>query len=600
MVATRLTAVLTGLGGVGKTQLAAHFARQQWAAGEVDLLVWVSATSRERIVAGYADAAAAVVGAGSDAERAAQRLLDWLEDTGRRWLVVLDDVVDPADVRGLWPPHAHGRTVVTTRRRDAVLSESGRATIDVGTFTPAAAVEYLHHRLGGDERLLDHAGELAADLGFLPLALAQAASYLRDRRLTCAQYRSRFADRRRRLTDLMPESGAMPDEHRATVAVTWSVSVDLADTLNPTGLSRPLMDLASMLDPNGIPTTVLTCPPALAYLARSRTAGDAMPDADLAVDGLWCLHRLSLALVAAWAEPERDPLLAQQLRANAIALRATAGDTLFHPHAHPVLFRVGESTGQAGLITAARDYFESLHADCRRILGPDHPDAFTARRHEARWRGTAGDPTEAANSLADLVRDYQRTFGPDHPDTLTARNHMARWQGGAGDPAGAAATLADPLHDVQRVHGPDHHDTLTTRHILARWRGTAGDPTGAVAALAELLEDYLRVLGPDHPDTMAARHNLAYWSGEAGDPAGAATAFADLLPDYIHLFGADHPDTLMTRHHHLHWRAASGDAASAVTGYQTLLADYRRVLGPDHPDTHVVIQSLTRWQDVTQ
>jgi hypothetical protein len=53
-----LAQVLAGMGGVGKTQLAAAHARQAWRDG-AGLLAWVSASSRDAIVAAYADAARA-------------------------------------------------------------------------------------------------------------------------------------------------------------------------------------------------------------------------------------------------------------------------------------------------------------------------------------------------------------------------------------------------------------------------------------------------------------------------------------------------------------------------------------------------------------
>jgi integrase len=126
-----LCQVMSGLGGVGKTQLAAARARQLWEAGELDLLVWVSAASRSAIVATYAQAHTAVTGVEvADAEQAASSLLAWLASTERTWLVVLDDLTDPGDLRGLWPPNVTaGRTIVTTRRRDAALAGSGRTLI---------------------------------------------------------------------------------------------------------------------------------------------------------------------------------------------------------------------------------------------------------------------------------------------------------------------------------------------------------------------------------------------------------------------------------------------------------------------------------------
>ena len=104
-------------GGTGKTQLAVYLAESLWRARQVELLVWVTATSRASVLASYAQAFADRAGTApaGDAETAAARLVGWLATTGQRWLVVLDDVTAPADLEGLWPQGPAGRVVVTTR-----------------------------------------------------------------------------------------------------------------------------------------------------------------------------------------------------------------------------------------------------------------------------------------------------------------------------------------------------------------------------------------------------------------------------------------------------------------------------------------------------
>jgi len=220
--------VLHGLGGVGKTQLAADYANRMWETGTVDLLVWITAWSREAITGDYARLAADLTGTeDNDPSHGARRFLDWLATTPARWLIVLDDLQAPAHMDDLWPPQSpSGQVVVTTRRRDAALRGQGRQPVDVGLFTDEESLGYLETKLG--THLAEGAAELATTLGHLPLALAQAAAYQLDRYLTCRDYLARWSDRRRTLASLLPEPDAVPDQYRRTLAATWSLSIEHA------------------------------------------------------------------------------------------------------------------------------------------------------------------------------------------------------------------------------------------------------------------------------------------------------------------------------------------------------------------------------------
>ncbi len=102
-------------GSSGKTQLARHFAESLWRSAGVDLLTWVVASSRASVLTGLVQAAAAMgAGDAGDAESVAARFVDWLGQTSRPWLVVLDDLCDAADLRGLWPTGPTGRVLITT------------------------------------------------------------------------------------------------------------------------------------------------------------------------------------------------------------------------------------------------------------------------------------------------------------------------------------------------------------------------------------------------------------------------------------------------------------------------------------------------------
>lgn len=630
-----LSQVLVGMGGVGKTQLAAAYVRNAWEQQDVDVLVWVTATSPIQIIAGYA-AASAQLGLQDNVDgpgEAAARFLDWACTARERWLVVLDDIQDPGHLRGLWPASApNGRVIATTRRRDAALTEATRRRVDVGLFSTAEARSFLNAKLADHGRTddPDQMDALAADLGLLPLALAQAAVYLIDVGLDCQTYRERWADRRRTLTDLVPEEGSLPDEQRLIVASTWSLSIEQADHARPPGLARPLLQLASLLDPNGIPDSVLTSKPSLDYLTSHRRAITPTQDfritADDAHDGLRVLHRYNLidhnpqaqwrevrvhqliqratretltpaelasavdaaadGILHLWPPFERNQLGAV-LRASTAALQEAAPTALCtaNGHAHPVLFRALTSLGQSGQVAAAISEYNTLHTIAAELLGPNHPDTLAIRSNLAYWRGESGDHTGAAAAFEQLLDDYVRVLGPDHPDTLSTCHSRAWWLGETRNPAGAVTAFEALLTDRTRVLGPDHPHTLTTRHALARWRGQAGDPIGAATACEDLLPDYVRVLGAHHPHTMATRHDLAWWLGEAGDPARAVAEYESLFTDRLQALGAGHPHTLATRHD-LHWfKALAGDRAGAVAAFEELLADYEQLLGPYHPHT---------------
>jgi hypothetical protein len=634
--------VLTGLGGVGKTQLAADRAHKLWDTGALDLLVWISARSRDAAMAAYTEVAADLLGQDpAMPERASRRLLQWLAETSRRWLIVFDDLQRPDDLTGLWPPYsAVGQVVVTTRRRDAALYGHNRQIVDIDLYTSAESLSYLIEKLPSRART-DHEkatlASLAADLGYLPLALAQAAAYLINRPLLAtADYCARLTEHRTALLDVLPNERELPDEHSQTVAATWAMSIDAADQLEPRGVARAALELTSLFDPAGIPASSFTTDAVTNHLA-DRLGRDLTLEE--AVGGLECLHRFNLlsldpsephrtirvhalvqravrdsltddelddlawaaadALFELWPDIEADQELAQTLRSNAAALQATAKQRLWHPHGHELLLRDAQSLGEAGLLDSAMAAAARLLDQALAHLGPEHPTTLTIRADLAYWKGEAGDLAGAAEVLEALLVDQQRILGPEHPDTLSTRASLAARRGQAGDPAGTAEVLEDLLADYLRLLGPEHPDTLSTRNNIAYWRGEAGDPVGAAEAFKNLLGDYLHIVGPDAPETLTARHNLARWRAEAGDPTGAAEVLVDLLADRERVLGPEHPHTLSTRANLAARRGEAGDAARAVEAFERLLGDYLRIVGSDHPDALSTRANLAYWRGET-
>ena len=622
-LASAATTVVTGMGGVGKTQIAARHARALWTDQAVDLAMWITAVDRDTIIAGYAQAARAIGQATPDDTplAAAHALVNWLATTDRRWVVVLDDVQDPGDMHGLWPPDS-ARTIVTTRRRDAALRRTDWRIVEVGPYTVDESLAYLRLKVAKPD-LLDGAADLATELGGLPLALAQAAAFVQDVEVTCAEYVRQFRAGR----DVAPD--ALPDEHQHTVDRTWALSIERADELAPRGVARPLLELLSFLDSNGIPMAVATTPVTLAYLG---VRADRPVLAEDSLRAVQVLRRLSLAdtdqahphfgirvhalvqhatraaiedknviadfaaqaLVDIWPDIECDTLLGQGLRANAAELMRHALIHLWSRGGHVVLHRHGRSLGEAGLADAAKEHFERMGAAAGQALGADHPATLTMRGELGTWRGYSGDVAGAVVELERLLADRVRLKGPEDSATLTTRHNLAYWRGEAGDLAGAVAELDRQLEIECRVLGVDDPRTLTTRYTRARFRADAEGAESVVIEFEHLLADWTRVRGADDPGTLTVRHNLASCRGKAGDPAGAVIEFQRLVTDQTRVHGNEHPHTLSARHELARWRGEAGDVTRAVTEFEWLVADSVRLWGPNHPDTLIARSELLR------
>ena len=612
------TRALGGMGGTGKTQLAAAIAHTLWGRGAVDLVLWVTASSRDAVLTGYAQALGDVglPDPYEGPEVAAPHFLAWLAETPRPWLVVLDDLSDPAVLDGLWPGGAHGRVLVTTNRPDAALRAHSPRAVELGPFSDRESLAYLSTRLQADRDQWTGALDLAADLGFLPIALAQAGTLMAYTGIDCREYRTRMADWRQRLA---AGNGAPPP----AVADTGALALEFADRLPPTGLARPMLALISMLDPNGIPGAVLTTPAACAFLSRfgaapvdevqARTAVHALGRLGLVIidttsaartvrvhELVQAASRQSLstaecdaaalaaadALLQAWPPPQAVPAASgQALRDCTARLRQIAGVLLWTPECHPVLLRAGQCLDSAGLAGPAIAYWQSIIDIGRPTLGATHAHTILASDRLAAAYDAAGRHLDAIPVHERVLAERERELGPAHPDTLNARNSLARTYRAAGRGGDAVRLAERALAECERIQGPGHPDTLAARSELAQAYLSAGLRDEAIAVFEIALAGQEQVLGPRHPDTLTARANLAHAYRAAGRPKDAISLFEQTVADREQAQGGDHPDTLAARGGLASAYRAAGRLRDAIGAYKRVLADRERVQGPDHPDT---------------
>ena len=492
---------VAGLGGIGKSTLAA-----QWASTRPHGFApvwWINAESRAEVVQGLADLAVALqqtLHALLAVDALAEWTLQWLA-THSGWLLILDNVTDPADIAAVVDRSSNGRVLVTSRLAHGW--HHAAAVIRLDVLEPVEARNLLAHITDPTSvRDLDGADELCAVLGYLPLAVEQAGAYLAQNPLiTPREYLKLLA---LDPAGMYATGGATSDAER-TVARVWRVTFERIGTRKP--LASQVLRILAWYAQDVIPAALLNevADPVSVSDAIGLLSAYSMITLDPDSKTL-SVHRLVQA-VARTPDPEdphRAPHSIALARESAIhALREASPAEWRDPKSWPIW--------RALLV----------HIDALTECAAEATDTLAAAdllNQAALFLDDQGSSTRAAAYLRRAVAGYERILGSEHPDTLTSRNNLANAYQSAGELARAIPLHERTLAERERILGPEHPDTLTSRNNLAYAYQSAGELTRAISLHERTLAERERILGPEHPVTRAIRNNLALANSYHGNP----------------------------------------------------------------------------------
>jgi len=500
-------AVLTGTCGVGKTQLAAAYARARQVAGW-RLIAWVNARGSGSLLTGLAAVADAAGlpdgGAWQGPADAGLALRHWLEADGSRCLLVFDDAQDPDLLRPFVPAAGAARVLITAAREP--VADLG-TSVPVNAFSPAEALALLAGRTGLTDE--DGASAVAAELGYLPLALDQAAAVIAGQHLEYAAYLAKL--RALPVEDyLVQTKDGREHPYPPGVAEAVLLSLEAARAADPLGVCSAVIEVMAMLSPASVRCDLLRAAGrAGTLLGGGRRVAESMVDQALERLKGWSLLGFSLDGRAVTVHC----LVAQVVRGGlarrrrfATACRAAAS----------ALEMSAEALAKPLDQTAVRQ-MPGLVAALLENAGPHTDDADEKlSRMLLRLRFLALDHLmELGDSMPDaiamgepLTADLERVLGPDHPDTISARNNLARAYRATGRVADAIPLVQQTLATRERLLGADHPSTITSRNNLASAYRASGRPAEAIPLFEANVAACERLLGADHPKTLASRHHL--------------------------------------------------------------------------------------------
>jgi tetratricopeptide (TPR) repeat protein/transcriptional regulator with XRE-family HTH domain len=625
------TAAVTGIGGIGKTQLTCEFVHRY---GEFFMggVFWLN----------FADAAAiptevATCG-GMDGMRLSYDfdtlpiddqvklvLAAWESALPR--LLIFDGCEDEA-LLDRWRPRYGGSCVLITSRRREWSLALGVQTLNLSVLPRTDSIALLRQfrpDLPENDASL-HA--IAAQLGDLPLALHLAGSFLKlyQKDTQPGEYLSELQATPGLQHESLEGEGISPTGHDQSVARTFRLSYDCLDAERPIdALALRLLTRAASFAPGEpIPRDLLKAtldlPGAEKPSARQGTrALQRLVNLGLLeeIGDAFRLHRLLVAFVRSVAVDQGAQAAVEEVLLQLVdRLSQTSDPRPLQPIEAHLRFMTDsaqqrQDTRAAGLFSAlgwylelraaysaAQRCYEQALAIQQRILGHEHPDIARSLNSLGHIFCEQGEFVMAQRCHEQALAIQQRVLGHEHPDIAHSLNNLGRVLWEQGEFVMAQRCYEQALAIQEHVLGREHPDVACSLNSLGMAMEAQGDYAAAQRYHEQAVAIHERAVGREHRDTARFLHNLGIILWEQREFAAAQRCYEEALAIKERVLGREHPYTArsLSSLGQILWE--QGDYAAARRYHEQALAIQERTLRPGHPDIAWSLNglSLVLWE----
>jgi tetratricopeptide (TPR) repeat protein len=621
---------ISGLGGIGKTQLALEYAYRYHQ--DYQAVFWARAESTEALITSYIGLAMLLRLPEREAreqEVIVQAVKKWLQ-THRGWLLILDNADELTLLSDFLPPSLGGHLLLTTRA-----TATGRLAhrLEIETLLPEQGALLLLRRaalIAPDAELSqvfpqeqELALQISQELGGLPLAVDQAGAYLEETGTDLASYWQIYQQHR---ADLLQRRGGLVVDHPTSVAITWAISFQKIEGKN--SAAAELLRALAFLSPDAIAEDILTTGAALLGPVLAPVAADAFL-LNQAVEALRAyslvrrdphkqvlsIHRLVQAVLQdtlsvaerhTWAEralgavnmvfpspeyetwPKCERLLLQAVKATqAIERYQFVGEDARH-----LLYKTASYLKvRARYAEAEPLYHRALHM-WEQQLGPDHLQVAYPLNGLAILYKEQGQYDKAEPLYHRALRIVEQELGFEHPQVADSLNNLGELYREQSRYAEAELLYQRALHIYEQVLGLKHLRVAYPLNNLANLYRAQGKYEEAEPLYQRALHIWERALGSEHPQVAYPLNNLAVLYREQGKYEEAEPLYQRALHIWEQTLGSEHPQVALPLNGLAILYQEQGKYAEAELLYHRALHIREQALGTEHPDVAYPLNGL--------
>lgn len=626
---------VSGLGGIGKTQIALEYAYRY--GSTYSAVFWLNAETSQTLLNSFYTLAQQLALPESKAEHdltlVARAVCHWLS-LQKHWLLIFDNV-EQLELLTSFLPSLHQGSLLLTTRLQAVGAIA--QPVIVGPMEQEEGLLFLLQRsevLHPDMPLstvasadLQAARSVVEMLDGLPLALDQAGAYIEEAGCELARY-SRLYQEHAPL--LLKRRGRAGEDHPQSVDATVAFAVERVQAQAPA--AADLLRLCAFLSPDNIPQELFVCQageasgPGISFdplewdeaLGVLRRYSLISRQADA---GLLSLHRLvqvvlkaqmdqtsyrqwayqaietvnrgfpAVELFTTWSQCQRVLPHAQ------VCATVIEEEQIISEAAGRLLHQMGIYLLEEAQYAQAESYLTRAYELRMRLFGEQHPATAESLNYQAELAYYQGNYQRAEQLHWQTLRIREQELGPQHPDVAVSLNNLAGVYWIQGKYRQAEPLYRRAIQIWEEVLGSEHLDTGEVVQNLGSVFLDQGRYDEAEPLYERGLKIWLRVLGPNHLYLMTSWNSLGRLYRVQGRYTEAKQLFlqAKTLGEQLH--ATQHPFYAVTLNNLGKLACIQQEWKQAERWYRQAFQIRESMLGPEHPRTVQILHDLAVLYD---